>query len=265
MSPLPEEPCFDDLPGKTYPPLIITGERTLPDIAAENYWFQRHLFAYRELLPRVEGLRVLDLGCGEGYGADLLADRAAEVVALDLAPEAVYHARRKYRRPNLRFDYGDVCELPYAEGEFDAVVSLQVLEHLHEPDRYMAEIVRVLRVGGQAYLTTPNRLIISPGQDHPVCPFHVFEFDAAQFREYARRFFAEVDISGVFHGRRLAGFEPLENAPRDGWRRLLPQRLLQYWRDRRFVPRISTEDFRLGREHLDEALDFLAACTKTGD
>jgi len=260
-----DEPCFEDLPGKTYPPLILTGERTLPDIEEENYWFQRHLFAYRELLPRVDGARVLDLGCGEGYGADLLADRAADVVALDLAPEAVYHARLKYHRPNLRFDYGDVYALPYPEGSFDAVVSLQVLEHLHEPDRYMREIARVLRMGGRAFLTTPNRLIISPGQDHPVCPFHIFEFDTHQFEEYACRFFGQVDVQGVFHGPKLTGFQPLEPAPRDGWRRLLPQRLLQLYRDRWFVPRISTADFRIGLEGLDEALDFLGTCTKTGE
>ncbi len=260
-----DEPCFDDLPGKTYPPLIITGERTLPDIAEENYWFQRHLFAYRALLPLVEGVRVLDLGCGEGYGADLLADRASEVVALDLAPEAVYHARLKYHRPNLRFDYGDVYALPYPDGGFDAVVSLQVLEHLHEPDRYMREIVRVLHPQGRAFLTTPNRLIISPGQDYPVCPFHIFEFDAGEFLEYANRFFGEVDVQGVFHGPRLKGFRPLEPAARDAWRRLLPQRLLQRYRDRWFVPRISTADFRMGREGMEEALDFLGTCTKTGE
>ncbi len=257
-------PCFNDLPGRTYPPLIITGERTLPDIAEENYWFQRHLFAYRALLPRVAGVRVLDLGCGEGYGADLLADRAAEVAGLDLAPEAVYHARLKYHRPNLHFDYGDVYALPYEDDRFDAVVSLQVLEHLHEPDRYMQEIVRVLRPGGRAFLTTPNRLIISPGQDHPVCPFHIFEFDACQFREYACRFFDEVDVQGVFHGPRLGGFEPLEPARREGWLRLLPQKAAQLYRDRWFVPRISTEDFRMAREGLEGALDFLGTCAKAG-
>ncbi len=259
-----DEPCFDDLPGKTYPPLIITGERTLPDTEGENYWFQRHLVAYRALLSEVAGARVLDLGCGEGYGADLLADSAAEVVALDLAPEAIYHARLKYHRPNLCFDYGDVYALPYGDGSFDAVVSLQVLEHLHEPNRYMQEIVRVLRPGGKACLATPNRLIISPGQDHPVCPFHIFEFDAEQFIEYCRRFFSEVDVQGVFHGPKLEGFKPLEPATRSGWRRMLPQRLAQIYQDRWFVPRINTSDFRMGREKLADALDFLGTCTKAG-
>src|SRR5436305_11462044 len=88
------------------PPLSLTGERTLPDVPAENYWYRRHLVVYEWIAERVGGCRVLDLACGEGYGADVLARRAREVVGLEANPEAFEHARLRYRRPRLRFERG---------------------------------------------------------------------------------------------------------------------------------------------------------------
>src|SRR5437762_11480176 len=85
------------------PPLPLTGERTLPDVPEENYWFRRHLAAYEWIAERVWGLRIADLACGEGYGADVLARTASDVVGVDANPEAHEHARLRYRRPNLRF------------------------------------------------------------------------------------------------------------------------------------------------------------------
>src|SRR3981081_3045437 len=85
------------------PPLALTGERTLPDIPEENYWFRRHLAVYAWIAGRVRGRRVIDMACGEGYGSALLAERAAEVVGVDANPEAHEHACLRYRTPNLRF------------------------------------------------------------------------------------------------------------------------------------------------------------------
>src|SRR5687767_15601759 len=74
------------------PPLALTGERTLPDVPEENYWYRRHLAVYEWIAERCEGLSVTDLACGEGYGSDLLATRAADVVGVDANPEAHAHA-----------------------------------------------------------------------------------------------------------------------------------------------------------------------------
>ncbi len=76
------------------PPLELTGERTLPDVPEENYWFRRHLVVYQWIAASVGGLRVIDMACGEGYGSDVLAGRAASVVGVDANPEAHEHARR---------------------------------------------------------------------------------------------------------------------------------------------------------------------------
>src|ERR1700729_1939962 len=81
---------LDQPPG--VPPLELTGERTLPDVPAENYWYRRHLVVYEWIAARSVGARVLDMACGEGYGSDLLARTAGSVVGLDANPEAHEHA-----------------------------------------------------------------------------------------------------------------------------------------------------------------------------
>src|SRR6201994_2059711 len=114
------------------PPLALTGERTLPDVPAENYWFRRHLAVYEWIGARVIGRRVLDMACGEGYGSEVLSRGAAGVVGVDANPEAYEHARRRYRGQNLSFDRG-LVETYGTPGSFDAVVFLQTIEHVQDP------------------------------------------------------------------------------------------------------------------------------------
>src|SRR4051812_49862646 len=80
------------------PPLALDGERTLPDVPEENYWFRRHVAVYEWVAARVAGRRAIDMASGEGYGADLLAARAASVVGVEANPDAFEHARLRYRR-----------------------------------------------------------------------------------------------------------------------------------------------------------------------
>src|SRR5438874_12485000 len=97
VAPVPSEQTYvqrDQPPG--VPPLALTGERTLPDVPEENYWFRRHLAVYEWIAERVEGLRVVDLACGEGYGAKVLAGTAAEVIGVDANPDPHEHARLRY-------------------------------------------------------------------------------------------------------------------------------------------------------------------------
>src|SRR6266540_149081 len=116
------------------PPLALTGERTLPDVPEENYWFRRHLAVYEWIAERVGGLRVADLACGEGYGAEVLARTAAEVVGVDANPEAHEHARLRYRLGNLRFERGLAEEF---EGPCDVISFLQTIEHISEPEHLL--------------------------------------------------------------------------------------------------------------------------------
>jgi len=149
----------DQPPG--VPPLSLTGERTLPDVPAENYWYRRHLVIYEWIARRVAGQRVLDMACGEGYGSGVLAASAAGVVGLDANPEAHEHARLRYRRENLSFARG-LVETYGEPGQFDSVVFLQTIEHVQDPQAVLRHFRDILVPGGTAYVSTPNLLTLGP-------------------------------------------------------------------------------------------------------
>jgi SAM-dependent methyltransferase len=244
----------DQPPG--VPPLALDGERTLPDIPEENYWFRRHLVVYEWIAARVGGLRVVDLACGEGYGSAVLARLAASVVGVDANPDAHEHARLRYAAPDLRF-VRDMVER-FAE-PCDAVVFLQTIEHVHDPDGVLDKVRGMLAPDGVAYVSTPNVLTLAPkGAQRSGNPWHLREYGARDFRELCQRHFASVQVYGLFHARRLRVHEL---ALRAGWDRVhAALRITVPFYDR-FVPAISTRDFALRREHaLDRALDFVAVC-----
>ena len=237
------------------PPLALTGERTLPDVPAENYWFRRHLAVYEWIAARVAGARVADLACGEGYGSAVLARRAAEVVGVDANPEAHEHARLRYRAPNLRFERGLVES--YA-GPCDAIVFLQTIEHVAEPGALLEGFARAAAV---SYVSTPNRLTLAPqGAEKSDNPWHLREYTAAEYRALLAPAFSRFELYGVFHARRLRLHEL---AIRAGWDRVhRALRITKPFYDR-FVPAIAAGDFALRREgdcDLDRALDFVAVC-----
>jgi SAM-dependent methyltransferase len=235
------------------PPLELTGERTLPDVPEENYWFRRHLAVYEWIGQRVRGLRVADLACGEGYGTEVLARTAAKVVGVDANPEAHEHARLRYRRSNLRFERGLVEDF---DERCDAIVFLQTIEHIHEPGELLDRFARVAPV---AYVTTPNRLTLAPpGAEKSENPWHLREYTLAEYRELLEPRFDRVEILGLFHARKLRVHEL---ALRAGWDRVHPALGITKPFYSRFVPAIAASDFRLTSDgDLDRALDFLAVC-----
>jgi SAM-dependent methyltransferase len=234
------------------PPLELTGERTLPDVPEENYWFRRHLAAYEWIAARCSGRRVADLACGEGYGSEVLARRAAEVIGMDANPEAHEHARLRYRRPNLRFERGLVEEF---SGPCDTIVFLQTIEHVQEPDRLLD---RFAVAAPLAYISTPNRLTLAPpGAAKSDNPWHVREYTLDEYRELLAPHYSHVEIVGLFHARKLRAHEV---AIRLGWDRVhRAARITKPFYDR-FVPAISARDFVLRDDDLDRALDLLAIC-----
>lgn len=239
------------------PPLSLTGERTLPDVPAENYWYRRHLAIYEWIARRVGGQRVLDMACGEGYGSMVLAGAAASVVGVDANHEAHEHARARYRAPNLRFARGMV-ESWGQPGSCDAIVFLQTIEHVADPPAVLEHFAALLAPGGVAYISTPNLLTLAaPGAAKSENPWHVREYRAEEFSALCEASFRTVDMLGLVHARRLAAHE---QALRLGWDRV--HRTLgisQPFYDR-FTPAIATSDFTLSHAHLDRALDFLAVC-----
>jgi SAM-dependent methyltransferase len=237
------------------PPLELTGERTLPDVPEENYWYRRHLVVYEWIAARTLGKRVVDMACGEGYGSEVLSRGAASVVGVDANPEAHEHARLRYVRQNLRFER-DLVET-FRE-ECDALVFLQTIEHVQNPGEILEHFKSMLAPGGIAYVSTPNLLTLAPpGAEKSENPWHVKEYRAEEFRALCEACFDQVELWGLFHARKLALHAA---ALKLGWDRV--HRALGITRPfyDRFTPAISARDFALRCGQLDRALDFLAVC-----
>jgi SAM-dependent methyltransferase len=245
--------------------LALTGERTVPGLAEENYWFRRHEVVYQRLTGRCEGRDVLEAGCGEGYGADLIAALARRVIGVDYDELTVAHVRARY--PRVDVHHANLAELPLPEGAVDVVVNFQVIEHLWDQPRFIAECARVLRPSGLLMISTPNRITFSPGRDTPLNPFHTRELNAAELTELlAGGGFSLVSMGGVFHGPRLRALDAkhggsiidaqIRRAVADApW----PEDLLAD------VASITTDDFEIvgaAERNIDESLDLVAIAVR---
>jgi 2-polyprenyl-3-methyl-5-hydroxy-6-metoxy-1,4-benzoquinol methylase len=200
---------------------------------------------------------VLDMACGEGYGSCVLAGTAASVVGVDGNPEAHEHARLRYTRPGLSFEWGAV-ETHGEPGSFDAVVFLQTIEHVVDPPAVLAHFRSLLAPGGVAYVSTPNVLTLAPpGAVKSDNPWHLREYRVEEFTSLCQGAFGHVEMLGLFHARKLRAHEI---ALRLGWDRLHKRLgITQAFYDR-FTPAISSRDFALRGDRLERALDFLAVC-----
>lgn len=175
----------------------FTGERYVPELDEPEISFE-HWHRYLWSAPLCAGKRVLDVACGEGYGAALLAETAAQVTGVDADAETIAHARSTYTHDNLDFLCGPAQNLPLPDADaFDVVVSFETIEHLGEEDqrRFLAEVRRVLTSDGVAVFSTPNRAIYTD-RSHYHNPFHLKEFYPREFRAVLGRSFAHVRLLG---------------------------------------------------------------------
>jgi SAM-dependent methyltransferase len=247
----------------------ITGERVVSPAGGFNPTWQRHVAAYALVAPALGPGRVLDLGCGVGHSFHLLAPR--ETVGVDIDPDALAGQDR-------RTVVADMRALPFEDGSFASVLSVQSLEHVPDPERVVAEAARVLEPDGVAIFVTPNRLTLGR-PDEIIDPYHHVEFDAAELEELCSRRFGRVRVRGLFGSDRYRELFDEERVKLDRLLRLDPLRLrravplslrrraydllLRRYR-RSDDPRaaaITPDDFRLDDGSLETALDLCALCS----
>jgi SAM-dependent methyltransferase len=237
--------------------LVLTGERTLPGIADENYWFRRHEAAYRAIVPFVTGALVLDAGCGEGYGSASLRAKAHRVIGLDYDALTTSHVHSRYA--DVAVVRGDLQHLPIAAGSLDAVVCLQVIEHLWDQPGFVSECARVLRPAGTLVVATPNRLTFSPS-GAVLNPFHTRELSGAELTELLSPSFVVSRLYGVHHGSRLRRFEKRNGSLVDAQVAGQPETWSASLRRR--VHRIRVADFVIDESDVDTSLDLIAVTRK---
>lgn len=248
----------------------ITGERVMSPEGGFNPTWQRHVAAYALSAPYLPDGRVLDLGCGVGHSYHLLAPR--ETVGVDISAEALAGQDRETHVADMR-------ALPFDAGSFPGVLSVQSLEHVPDAERVLAEVVRVLEPGpgSVAVFVTPNRLTLGR-PDEIIDPYHYVEYDHRELGEICGRFFADVQVRGLFGSPRYMEIFDEERRTLDRTlakdplrlRRLVPMRAKQWLYDvmlrrhrRDEDPRaeaIEPGDFELRDDDLDSALDVVAIC-----
>lgn len=183
-----------------------TGERMIVEhykSSIEDYViYLMHIATYHFAEPFVQNKRVLDYGCGSGYGSARIAEMAASVDAVDVADDAIKHAREQFPRDNLRFSSIDPsAPLPFPDGSFDTVLSFQVFEHVTNVDHYLGEIKRVLVPGGALVLVTPDRATRLLPLQRPWNRWHVKEYSANSLAKALQGVFPDVLIQAMT-GRR---------------------------------------------------------------
>ena len=181
------------------------GERTVPGVGHENYWWARHDACYALVRTWLAGWyrstpAVLDAGSGEGFGASGLAAAGGRVLALDYDWASTRHHALTY--PDVPVVRANLVGLPVRTGSVDLLVSLQTIEHVWDQGRFVDECARVLRPGGRAVLSTPNRRTFPPGN-----VFRHRELDADELTGLLAPAFAALTRHGLAHGPRLAGWE----------------------------------------------------------
>lgn len=164
-------------------------ERFVPGSAPGSLIEAQHLARYLWATSLARGRRVLDAGCGVGYGTAMLGDAgAAEAVGVDISAAAV-EAASDGAPSNTSFLTGDVRALPFDDGRFDFVVCYEVIEHVDRQDEVIAELARVLAPGGVLALSSPNRDVYVRGNPH-----HIHEYVPQELRAALERCFAHVDL-----------------------------------------------------------------------
>jgi 2-polyprenyl-3-methyl-5-hydroxy-6-metoxy-1,4-benzoquinol methylase len=171
-----------------------TGERALPWIDDLQVVYE-HYHRYVLCRPWVSGKDVLDLGCGEGYGADLLARTARSVRGLDLSHETVAHATARYGRPGLSFTQGSMTDAASVQPDScDVVVCFEALEHVVEHDELVAVVRKALRPGGLFVTSTPERVAYNHERTGGGNPHHVRELTRPELADLLRASFAHIAL-----------------------------------------------------------------------
>ncbi|MGO9639762.1 MAG: class I SAM-dependent methyltransferase [Candidatus Acidiferrales bacterium] len=240
-----------DAPGMNHRnPLIHepTDERMVPE-SADLFTFWEHVYRYAFASRFVREKRVLDIACGEGYGAAALQKAGAgHVIGVDISEAVCLHAREKY---GIDARTGDAERIPLDEGSVDVVVSFETIEHVPNPGRFLDECVRVLAPGGKLIISTPNKDIYGRAVQNP---YHCSEMTGEEFRSALRsrfrdcRCYTQRPTAGAWwSARSLVG----ENSP---WKRVRGFSRLRRAVQSVFVPEAIKPPTREQRESVSDII-----------
>ncbi len=141
---------------------------------------------------------VLDLGCGSGYGAEILSKKAWRVHAIDKSEDAISFAKGHHDKGHIEWFVEDFPKIDKKEKTYDIVVCHEVIEHIDDDNLMVSEINRVLRPRGVMVMTTPV------ASDSPPAKWHIREYTKEQFKSLLSNHFSEVFIMDFDHKKHMA-------------------------------------------------------------
>ena len=179
--------------------LKATGERLL--VEYKNSTTVEHLHRYSIAKDFVSGKVVLDIACGEGYGSNLLAQNAKFVYGVDIAADAVSHAKQKYQKDNLSFLEGSAAKIPLDSNSIDILISFETIEHHDKHIEMMEECKRVLKPNGVLIISSPDKKFFSDIPQYKN-EFHVKELYKQEFYDLVKSYFTFVHLykQGIVKG-----------------------------------------------------------------
>lgn len=235
------------------PETRIIPEETPPKFYAE------HLKPYEFLMRKAAGKKILEVGCGDGYGAAYLAKAAGEVTAIDYEEEVILRAQKKYTLSNLSFLTMEAVNLQFEDKSFDFICSFQVIEHIPEDKlaSYLSEIKRVLKDDGEFYVSTLN---LDHNMKSPLAyeksPAHYKEFQLEELAALLSEAFRNLEIYGLHLTPRHRFYRRLK---RIGILNFLPAAINPV---DRFYNKVTPADFKISVDNLRKAIDFVCVCKK---
>ena len=218
----------------------------------------------------IEGRRILDVACGEGFGAGLLAEKGADICAADLNVKTLASARFRFPEGTIAFLAMDGTRLAFASRTFDVVFSQDTIEHIPDDRGFLSEIHRVLKSDGHLFLITPRSPVFT---EHPANPYHVREYDEKTLGELLLCHFKDIHWFGR---RRTPTLEKMETAMNSvrwidplGIRRFLVPTLFRHYLGsllcrREGLPALAQTGFRHVQYYpgTEDSLALIAYCRK---
>lgn len=258
-------------------------ERTDPSKKINHPFYCQYRAVYEYANNFIQAKRVLDVGCGEGYGANILARQAKEIVAIDRHKKTIQQAQRKYSLPNLSFNVQDVEQLSkYTPETFDVVCCFHVIEHLKEPTRLLLDIGKLLSESGILLISTPNRHSPFRSATGIEWPYHEREYAVDEFRKLLLSCFKNVTLYALQASEKVQQFQNIRAQYVQQifrWdilrmRQWLPKRLLQHsfniggkvlksfmkTNHNSLISNITLSDFHVSDTQLHHGLDLIGVC-----
>lgn len=238
------------------------------NVPPETPWWGQYLAQYKLASRFVKGAKVLDLGCGQGYGSRFLFELGAlEVTGVDISGTDILWAQEHHGRDGVGYIVSDAKDLPFAAKSFDLVTCFQLFERVRLPDAVLQQIAKVLRPEGKFIATTVNRKRYSTLTEAPAESTHLQEFDLDEYRALLKRQFSNVDIQGLFCTRMMGpDLLSLDNKTLEFLRQQIENRIP--WKVRNSLARKifgvtyypDENEYVLRSKNISEAPVFFAVC-----